>query len=263
MLATPRFPRIYNRSGGPIAWFPGDWPRPTRPGDSGDVYDLTGAMSAAVAGGAKYTYDPGPASYVLGFGGATGYARTPGNLALSGDPALTLAFSAVFTDSTSRSVLGWGDAFGSGASGFAVFYCTRGANLLSVEFFNSNYAYVATPVSENSWHRIVVAKVPGAINTTTSIYVDGVYLGPNHSGSSTSTPNITASPFTLGQAANDTTDNNLQGAIGNVQIYNYAWGQGDVTRDYRDPYWQLRRPRRAAGRPSLSTSYPAALLMAM
>ena len=123
--------------------------------------------------------------------------------------AFTIAFWLYVPTQTvvlgAKGVLGWGNsAFARTAAGF--YWNGVVTNGLSFEFAGGNAAYPATyTFVRDKWVHVCVTKRPGVIKDTLTWYYDGVSV-PLSSGSSSSTPNISAGKLAVGQWT--TGDNN-------------------------------------------------------
>ena len=101
---------------------------------------------------------------------------------------------------------------------------------MSAEFAGGNGARTAAGViTAGQWYHIALVKTPGAINSTTQIYVNGVLqtLG----SASTNTPNIVSSPAAIGAWANYRSAL-FEGGLSDVRIYNYALSATQINQIY-------------------------------
>jgi hypothetical protein len=80
------------------------------------------------------------------------------------------------------------------------------------------------------WHHIAITKAAGAINTTTSLYLDGVAIALA-AGASTGTPNITNSPLTIGYST-VFGGYYYPGAIGELMLFNDVVTAAEIAEYY-------------------------------
>ena len=122
------------------------------------------------------------------------------NVGITGDAAFTVAMLVKADDSTVESPLFEG---GDGTVAAAAYGLWQSASFLggsegkySLAFASHNFnSDIGIPIG--GWHVVTVTKAPGAIDATTSVYINGIAGGDNGSSSS-STPNITDAVLTLG-----------------------------------------------------------------
>ena len=148
--------------------------------------------------------------------------------AVTGNPSFTLAMWLYVPSSatSTRGVMGWGD-FNSALNAVGFYFGNRGTNLVAVEFAGNNGVYGSTAIARDTWTHVAVTKRPGAINTTTTIYIDA-NAETNNAGSSTGTPAIaSASKFSVGQWANDN-NNRLQCFMDQVVLYSRELSAAEV-----------------------------------
>lgn len=163
--------------------------------------------------------------------GTNDFVRTTGNIGITGDAAFTIAGWFYFKSSSNEGVLGWGNiSAGLGAAGF--YWGFRGTDVLSAEYAGSNGVYVNSAIPLNGWHHIAYVKTPGAINTTSTFYVDGANQGSVLG--SAGTPNIQDTALSIGCWGGPA---NCSGAIeakvDDFRIYNRALSASEVLQLYR------------------------------
>jgi hypothetical protein len=110
---------------------------------------------------------------------------------------------------------------GSALRAVSIFVGTRGTGSCSMEFAGNNTFAISTGISNNTEHAIVARKMPGPINTTSQIWIDGIQRTAA-AGSSTGTPNYLATRATIGQFGQAAAASRLSGLIFEVAIYNRA-----------------------------------------
>lgn len=146
-----------------------------------------------------------------------------GNAAFS--LGLWLYVSSSASVGTGRAFVGFGD-FNQTLRAAGMWFGGYGGNIVSVEFAGGNSAYTTTAMSRDRWTHVCVTKRPGAINTTMTIYHDGV-AGTLAAATSTGTPNLAANPFAVGQWANYTSER-LQCLIDQVVLYSRELSAAEV-----------------------------------
>jgi len=202
--------------------------------------DLTGTAGAAgtynLAFNTAGTFDSSGYTVNLGrdalsFDGSDDFVVAANNIGISGDPTFTISGWYNFSDpATYYGVMGWGDVLtASGGAGF--FYDLRGTNVISGEFAGARPAFVNTPTSADSWHHVVMVKTPGAINATTTLYVDGVNLGTLNAASASESLSIVNSPLYIGQWGNYAADR-FVGMADDVRVYNTALNASAISALY-------------------------------
>ena len=248
MLAKPRNPKIWYPSGAPVAWYLMDTPRGTRPGDTGDVADLTGGVSAGVRHNGC-TWSPGPRGNSLAFDGSAGYVDcgSPATLNITGN--LTISAWVYFTGSSGNYYFITSNLDGS-SGGFEFFHIPAG--VVALQTANGSYHGLSDGIglAANAWTFVAATLDVAGYGC---FYHDGVLsatasLGANPIGSSTS-------PFHIGERPGTTGSYNWPGTIDDLQIYNRVLSPAEIARDYADPFWRLRRRLRAVAKapPSAAT----------
>jgi hypothetical protein len=213
--------------------------------DAGSLYDATtgGSLVAAGAAVARWEDKSGNGRHVsdasnqptrqtavrngldvIRFDGTNDILRTTGNFPLTGNAASSVFVVYRKTSNTKGSVFGWGDA-GTllGAWGYYEDGTVAALALGGGNQFNT------TTLANNTWAQMSVLKTAGAINATTTTRRNGSSIAA--SGHSSTTPNITAQPFTVGRWSNYDLDGSsstaFQGDIGEIIIYNAALSDTD------------------------------------
>ncbi len=152
----------------------------------------------------------------LDFNGSTDYV----NLGLQSNPATNMTFACwlnpVVSASTSyQTIIDYGR-----------FNAWLNDNDTLVIYTNASGAAVNYTISDlnNKWSRLVVS-VSG---TTTSVYIDGTLIAAQ----TTTALSDSASQSDIGR---DGTSRHYEGKLSDLQIYDVAWTQADVTFDYNNP----------------------------
>ena len=100
------------------------------------------------------------------------------------------------------------------------------------DFDTWNQRYMATnAISVKTWHHIALVKQPGALSTTTTIYVDGKPVAG--SGTTTDAPDYIDGGIRIG-CPNITANRHFPGKISDVRIYATALSADDVKALYED-----------------------------
>jgi hypothetical protein len=144
--------------------------------------------------------------------------RTASNVGISGNLTTTVFIVTKQNTAAATGLFGWGDtAVVSGA--FGMWTSLRGSGKLSAEYAGSQPAAFGD-FSTSNFQIMELQKTPGAINTTTSLTVDGVSQAVQP-GASGATPNVSAGLFYLGQWANFS-GNFMDGNVAEVIVYDTA-----------------------------------------
>ncbi len=136
--------------------------------------------------------------------------------------------------SSSQVIVTQGDS--SAKKGFGMFIGTRGTGIVSAEFY-ANYpvASVGT-VQANKWNHVCIVKSPGAIESTTAIYINGVAqslttsLGNTPGGGSPDFLGTT--PVTIGKEGVIGSSDFAGGIIDDVRAYSRALSAAEITALY-------------------------------
>jgi hypothetical protein len=104
-----------------------------------------------------------------------------------------------------------GDTFAIGLQNLGVRMEFNGGNATN----SNNNVY-----SLDTWNNVVVTKTPGAANTTTKLYLNGIEL--SIASSTTITPNVSSRVIRVSRWTNDGSPSYFQGRVSNCLIYNRA-----------------------------------------
>lgn len=168
------------------------------------------------------------------FDGTNDYVENSSpNLGITGDATAT--FSCWFyysgtSSSTFNALLGYGNGPNSGDT-FALGLNPSGTYRVSFEFNGGNtvqtYDNAYIP---NSWNYFVGTKTPGAANTTTKLYMNGIPLAI---ASATSiTPNVSSRVIRVGRWINDGAPSYLTGKVAYCSIYNRVLNTSEIMQNY-------------------------------
>ncbi|HVZ87386.1 MAG TPA: LamG-like jellyroll fold domain-containing protein [Polyangia bacterium] len=183
------------------------------------------------------------APYSLAMDASTAVVTTAQDLNITGDAAFTLSAWVVLnpdagwnaqnpTTIFNTGILGFGGVPTEG-QGVGLLYGYRaGTGILSVEYGNlEGYYSGSQAVPAGKWINLVYTKSPGPIATTSALYLDGALINGAAASPQTpagATPNLTATPFYIGQWGPDWLLGNAILSVGDVQVYNRALSPGEV-----------------------------------
>lgn len=175
--------------------------------------------------------------------GSTHRYESSRNSGYSGDVRMSItAWINPDTVSTTRNVVYVGDSATTlAAAGLAV--GSGGSGTLAARFDASTNGYTTATgvVAASAWQHIALTKAPGAINTTTKLYLNGVEVAS--ASASANTPNVTDAIVRIGSNSGGT--NRFDGKLNDVRFYDRVLPPALVWQMY-DPAtrWQLYRPLR-------------------
>lgn len=165
--------------------------------ESGNSNDASQGTSGSRPVFKANVYDSKPA---IRFDGANDFLTTASAIGGGGNPTLSF-FVVVKPDDTTTQhcALGFGDSTNTVAA-FALFFGFRGNGVPSIEFAGNKAAIFQSYTAGLQW--LVVTKTPGAINTTTRLWRNGVEQAIQ-GGSAADVPGLTNTALTLGRFANN------------------------------------------------------------
>ncbi len=233
MPRVPSYPRIYQRTGGPVYWaYTAQGPRRTFAGDTGDVSDLAG-NTPALTRGAGCNYLSGPnGSCISCDGTATGVAiGSDARLPMGSAPRTVGCWmkGPPVDPNTNVFFLSYG---GGGAyhSGFFL-----GAYQDAMVFTQVGDSFKSTiSITDNAWHRVWVTHD----GTTQQMFIDGEF-----NASAVTAVDTIPSVLVVGGAPARPQYNQIC-LVDDIQIYDRVLSPAEIARDYADPCWRLRRPSR-------------------
>ena len=164
------------------------------------------------------------------FNGVNNYVENLSpNLGISGDTSVTLScwFFNSKNTSNNQALLVYGNG---STGGDSISILLR--NLSFYASFNGGLdAVIADNVyALNTWNNVVVTKTPGAINTTTKLYLNGVEQ--TITSASSSTPSLSSRVVRVARWTADASPFYLQGGVSAALIYNRALSAAEVLQNY-------------------------------
>jgi hypothetical protein len=164
------------------------------------------------------------------FNGETNYVENLSpNLGISGDTSVTLScwfFNSV-NSSNNQALLVYGNG---STGGDSISILLR--NLSFYASFNGGLdAVIADNVyALNTWNNVVVTKTPGAINTTTKLYLNGIEQ--TITSASSSTPSLSSRVVRVARWTDDASPYYFLGGVSAALIYNRALSAAEVLQNY-------------------------------
>jgi hypothetical protein len=192
--------------------------------------DLVGSNTGTLYGSPTF----GPENNgVFSFNGTTNYLEKSSPVGISGNAEATLTCW-VYPTYSSANYAQCVVVYGNGASAgdtialnlntttFNFSVAFNGGNDVS----SGNNAYVPN----TTWYNFAITKTPGAANTTTKLYVNGVQT--SISTAATITPNVVSTTFRVGRWINNAVTQYFSGKIGGVSIYNRALTASEISQNF-------------------------------
>ena len=202
------------------------------PGSGTTWYDLVNRSSNTLTNGPTYT--GGPSGYIS-FDGTDDYVECSTSIGISGNVAASIGcwFMAIGgTSTTFYPLAGWGrstvgDTFVLGINNSS----PSQPYSLNIQFNGGNWNATANnSYSLNTWYYFVGTKTPGAANTTTKVYLNGVELSWTYTVSLT--PSFGVVTNRIGQWVNAGYTTKFPGRIANVHYYNRALTADEVFQNF-------------------------------
>jgi hypothetical protein len=166
----------------------------------------------------------------ISFDGTDDYVEnTSPNLGITGNASVTLSCWFYFTGGSNIYVL---LAYGNGPDALDTFAITVNTDY-SVTFSFNGGSYVGSNqnvITTNTWYNLVGTKTPGAINTTTKLYLNGSEISILFA--STGTPNVVSRVIRVGRWIVDAYPYYFQGRVANCLIYNRALSATEILNNY-------------------------------
>jgi hypothetical protein len=200
---------------------------------SGTIWtDLSGRNNNGVLTNGP-TYNSADGGYIS-FDGTNDYIEnvTP-NLGISGNLSATLSCWFYYTGASSATAFNLFSYGGSSTIGDTISLWINATTYNLNASFNGGTSVNSNTNAylPNTWNNFVVTKTPGAINTTTKIYLNGVDLALV-AGGSTATPNVVSRVIRIGRWVFDSSPSYFTGRVSQALIYNRALSQAEVTQNY-------------------------------
>lgn len=192
------------------------------------VTDITGDNDCSLKNKTAYnTYDSG---YFILDGGNDYIENSSPNIGISGNLSATLSCwfnDARSTTSTTQALFAYGNGPTAGDT-IAIILQDLG---FSAAYNGGNNTYSNTGIySLNTWNNVAITKTPGAANTTTRLYLNGVEQ--TIASSSSITPNVTSRVIRIGRWTNEGQSLLFQGNVSSCQIYDRALTSAQILQNY-------------------------------
>jgi len=168
------------------------------------------------------------------FDGSNDYVQNSSpNLGITGNASATLSCWFYYTGASPtqyNALLQYGNGSSAGDT-FALGLNGVGAYDVNFQFNAGNFTRSNSNVYlPNTWNNLVGTKTPGAANTTTKLYLNGVEL--TIAESSTITPNVVSRVIRVGRWTNDGYPSYYTGRVSNCSIYNRALSASEILQNY-------------------------------
>ncbi|MEK9131956.1 MAG: LamG domain-containing protein [Patescibacteria group bacterium] len=161
-------------------------------------------------------------------------------LDITGDVAFTMC-AWINTDSisTAQAVVATGNA-SVALNAVALFINSNSNGAVSLEFAGANTATTAGGmITVGEWYHVCGVKTAGAINTTSTLYVNGQSVAID--SASSNTPTVSTTDASIGQFV--ASGSYFDGKIDDVRVYSRALSAGDVLNLYNAKVGQLATSR--------------------
>ena len=181
--------------------------------------------NGTLTNGPTFLQERGRGSIV--FDGVDDYVLGASNLNISGDPAFSICYWAIWDDSTFSS--NYPSGVGSNSTGVVNqgLSTTWSSGRIALDFWNNRFR-ANNALNVQTWYYVCFTKIPGLIGSTCKLYANAQeYVGAVEN--TNASPNITNSPFVVGRL--DAT-RWFKGRISAVQIYNRALSAQEVQQNY-------------------------------
>ena len=203
------------------------------PGSGTTWTDLSGCgNTGTLTNGPTYSSSNGGS---IVFDGTNDYVEnTSPNLGITGNASITLSCWFYFTGTSSTGSYVVLLAYGNGPSALDTFALSiTDVYRLAFAFNGGNQAISnQNLITTNTWYNFVGTKTPGAINTTTNLYLNGSQI--SIASAPTGTPNVTSRVIRVGRWTNEGVGNEYYytGRVANVQIYNRALTASEIQQNF-------------------------------
>jgi len=167
----------------------------------------------------------------LVFDGTNDYVENSSpNLGITGDVSATLScwfYDENTSTSTSQALL----VYGNGPSAGDTIAIILQNLSFSAAYNGGQNVYIANNLyTLNGWNNAVITKTPGAVNTTTKLYLNGIQQ--TITSSSTITPNVVSRIIRVSRWSNEGSPIYFKGRVSNCLIYNRALSAAEVLQNY-------------------------------
>ena len=206
--------------------------RNSYPGSGTAWTDLSGlGNTGTLTNGPTYSSANGGS---LVFDGVDDYVENSSpNLGITGDASATLSCWFYYTgaSTTFNALFQYGNGPVAGDT-FALGLNLPSAYDVNFQFNGGNSTRSNSNVYlPNTWNNLVGTKTPGAANTTTKLYLNGVEL--TIAESSTITPNVVSRVIRVGRWTNDGSPSYYTGRVSNCSIYNRALTAAEIQQNFQ------------------------------
>ena len=200
------------------------------PGSGTTWSDLSGNGRNGVLNGG-ITYNSSNGGYLL-FNGTDGnVSNTSPNLGISGNATITQSCW-FYTSATSfATLLSYGGGSQAIGDTFSLSINFSGPYDVGVAFNGgASIVSASNKFLPNTWNNFTATKTPGAANTTTKLYLNGVELIV--SSFTTITPNLIPYVLNVGKWVDNTYGYFFPGRISQASIYNRALSASEISQNY-------------------------------
>ncbi len=183
----------------------------------------TGTITEATFNSAGYFVFDGTNDYI---------EHATGSFPITGNAAISLEGWFYFTGTNGAGDYKTFFAYGNGPSAGDTIAIGLFDNFRLSASFNGglNVQTAQNVFPTNIWKHVLVTKSPGAINTTTKIYMNGVEQ--TITSAPTNSPSFSSRVIRLGRWTNESAGYYYQGRIGEVRIYNKSLSAAEVSKNF-------------------------------
>ena len=210
---------LYLDAGNPLSY----------PGTGNTWTDLSGNNNnGTLINGPTYSSDNGGS---IVFDGVNDYAEKTTSTFLTGDIEATIDTWIYYTGISTSASYNTIVAFGDGPNGGDTFSIgLTDVYRIAISYNGGlNYQTAQNTLVTNTWNHIVVTKTPGAINTTSKIYLNSVLQSASGPAN---IPNVNSRVIRVGKWTNEGAPYYPQMKCANVKIYNRALSQAEVQQNF-------------------------------
>ena len=169
---------------------------------------------------------------IIVFDGTNDFVVTQQNSGFTGNINATIStwvYPTSVTGEIATTLIGNSDGT---LTGMGICIGINGAGSVSIEFWNGNgMRTISNTIQINRWYNLVATKTAGAINSTTSLYINGISQSFNIT--SNNTPNVTNHTISVGAIKGIiSTQFYFPGRISQTSIYNRALTAQEILQNY-------------------------------